>query len=566
MPSGHKPPTAHPDMRGCGPRSDEWLARALNAAGDAGYEWHLATGAMRWSPGVADILGAAAAGSRDAYVARILEEDRANLIDRLRRHGETGAPFEVEYRLDRGADVCWVQDRGAPAFAPSGALERVAGVLRVVTARKQLDARLARLVNHDELTGHYNANRLREALDHALAHTRRYGATGAYLMVEIDDLDLLADAYGAEVTDAVVVAVGHQLDLCLRESDVVGRVARARFGLVLHVCRKGDIDAIMAKIAAAVRGMTVDCDFGALRVAVSLAAVLFPGVESTAAEVMARAEAKLRHRPWRPDETRGAAPDDVRGDLAMAERLRWCLENDKVDLAFQPIVASGSGEVALYECLMRPNGDGAVTPGVGTLMRVAERTGMIRQIDRRVLELAVDELDAEPGLNLALNVSGLTTSDPQWLHRLTGLVHGREDIAQRLTVEITETAALHDVNETARFVATLRDVGCRTALDDFGAGHTSFRNLKALGVDLVKIDGAFVTGLTEDAGDLAFVHALQSLAGACGLATVAECVEDAPVADLLTDCGVDYLQGYHFGRPTLSRPWRSPAAAAPYDA
>jgi len=558
MPSGHKPPTASPIARGGVKSADDWLARALGAAGDAAYAWHPDTGAMRWSPDARAVLGAAAAPTREAFLARVAEEDRAGLLDRLRRHGETGAPFEIEYRLDRGQDVCWVQDRGTPCPGRGGG---VAGVLRVVTARKQLDARLARLVNYDDLTGHYNASRLREALDHAMARTRRYGATGAYLLAEIDDLGLLADAYGAEVTDAVVVAVGQQLDLCLRKSDVVGRVARARFGVVLDVCRKGDVDAIMAKIAAAVRGMTVDCDFGQLRVAVSLTAVNFPGVESSSAEVMARADARLRDRPWRPGAQHGAGPDDVRSDLAVAERLRWCLENDKIDLAFQPIVAAGSGEVALYECLMRPTGDGAVSPGVGQLMRVAERTGVVRQIDRRVLELAVDELEAEPGLNLALNVSGLTTSDPQWLRRLTGLVHGRADLASRLTVEITETAALHDVHETARFVATLRDVGCRVALDDFGAGHTSFRNLKALGVDLVKIDGAFVTGLTEDAGDLAFVHALQSLAGACGLATVAECVEDAPVAGILTECGVDYLQGYHFGRPTLSRPWRAIQAA-----
>ena len=101
----------------------------------------------------------------------------------------------------------------------------------------------------------------------------------------------------------------------------------------------------------------------------------------------------------------------------------------------------------------------------------------------------------------------------------------------------------------ARFVASLRDLGCRVALDDFGAGHTSFRTLKALAVDMVKIDGSFVVGLTRQPSDVAFVRALTDLAVACGKATVAECIEDERTAGLVRDCGVDYFQGYHFGRP-----------------
>jgi EAL domain-containing protein (putative c-di-GMP-specific phosphodiesterase class I) len=186
---------------------------------------------------------------------------------------------------------------------------------------------------------------------------------------------------------------------------------------------------------------------------------------------------------------------------------------------------------------------------------VAERTGLVRELDSRALELALRELEANPGLRLAVNVSGLTTTDRQWLRRLAALVQGRRELASRLTVEITETAAMVDLDESARFVATLRDLGCRAALDDFGAGHTSFRNLKMLAVDLVKIDGSFTTSLQANPGDIAFVAALQNLANACGLATVAEWVEDAATGAMLADHGVAYLQGYHYGRPTVIRPW-----------
>ena len=124
-----------------------------------------------------------------------------------------------------------------------------------------------------------------------------------------------------------------------------------------------------------------------------------------------------------------------------------------------------------------------------------------------------------------------------------------------LIVEITETVALNDIEETARFVTAVRDLGCRIALDDFGAGYSSFRNLKALAVDCVKIDGSFVRGLTSNVDNQLFIRTLLGLADGFGLETVAECVETAEEANHLVRRGVRFLQGYYFGRPTVERPW-----------
>ena len=128
-------------------------------------------------------------------------------------------------------------------------------------------------------------------------------------------------------------------------------------------------------------------------------------------------------------------------------------------------------------------------------------------------------------------------------------------MARRLVVEITETAALDDMEETVRFVSAVRDRGCRVALDDFGAGYTSFRHLKTLAVDIVKIDGSFVTNLAQRPEDFLFIKTLLDLAGGFGLETIAECVETGDVADMLKREGVKYLQGYYFGRPSTERPW-----------
>jgi EAL domain-containing protein (putative c-di-GMP-specific phosphodiesterase class I) len=164
-------------------------------------------------------------------------------------------------------------------------------------------------------------------------------------------------------------------------------------------------------------------------------------------------------------------------------------------------------------------------------------------------------------VRLGFNVSGLTAGDRPWLRLLISQLRNRPDLGRRLVVEITETAALYDVEETARFVDTLRDTGCRVALDDFGAGHTSLRHLQSLSVDTVKIDGSFVRDLAERPENQVFLRHLVGLTKSFGLSTVAECVENAADAALLRAEGIDYLQGFFFGAPTTEREWLQPPTA-----
>ena len=193
-------------------------------------------------------------------------------------------------------------------------------------------------------------------------------------------------------------------------------------------------------------------------------------------------------------------------------------------------------------------------------MPVVEELGLIRLVARKVLELVNEELARHPDARLAMNVSGLTAMDRSWLRNVVGLLRGKPEIASRLVVEITETAGLEDIDECTRFVATLRDLGCQVALDDFGAGYTSFRHLKSLAVDMVKIDGSFIRDIAKNQDNLLFVRTLLELARNFKLETVAECVETQDQAKLLTAEGVNLLQGYAFGAPELERPWASPSS------
>ena len=203
---------------------------------------------------------------------------------------------------------------------------------------------------------------------------------------------------------------------------------------------------------------------------------------------------------------------------------------------------------AFYECLMRVRrADGSLL-GANDVVPVAERLGLLRLLDHRVLELVVEEMVAAPSLQASVNVSPRSTTDPDWWAGLDSLLRANAGVAERLIVEITESAVIQDIDETRGFVSRVKDLGCRIAIDDFGAGYTSFRNLRKLGVDILKIDGAFVQNLNRSEDDRAFVRTLTDLAKRLKLATVAEWVQDEQAAKTLEVMGLRLPAG-RFRRP-----------------
>jgi EAL domain-containing protein (putative c-di-GMP-specific phosphodiesterase class I) len=197
------------------------------------------------------------------------------------------------------------------------------------------------------------------------------------------------------------------------------------------------------------------------------------------------------------------------------------------------------------------------------IVPVAERLGLIRLVDHRVLELVVAELAASPDVVLSLNISPDTTMDPDWWATIESVMRAHPGIGERLIVEITETVAIQDVDDLRNFVTRLKNFGSRIAIDDFGAGYTSFRNLRKLGVDIVKIDGAFVQNIVRSADDRAFVQTLIDLARRLNLKTVAEWVQDEDAAALLRDWGCDYIQGRLIGLAASERPWAAAEKTLP---
>jgi EAL domain-containing protein (putative c-di-GMP-specific phosphodiesterase class I) len=246
---------------------------------------------------------------------------------------------------------------------------------------------------------------------------------------------------------------------------------------------------------------------------------------------------------------------------AAGAAIEAALRQDRLLLAFQPVVCAATGIVDYFECLLRVRDEGGSVVPAGEFISVIEGLGLIGRIDRYVLGSTLEELARDPDVRLGFNISGLTACDRPWLRLLISQLRHRPEFAQRLVVEITETAALCDIEESAHFVDTLRGLGCRVALDDFGAGYTSLRHLQILPVDLVKIDGSLVRNLTKQSQCRVFLRHLLGLAKGFGLSTIAECVESADEAAWLRSEGIGYLQGYHLGRPSLERAWLTTARA-----
>ncbi|HEU0096714.1 MAG TPA: EAL domain-containing protein, partial [Rhizomicrobium sp.] len=185
----------------------------------------------------------------------------------------------------------------------------------------------------------------------------------------------------------------------------------------------------------------------------------------------------------------------------------------------------------------------------------AEQMGIVHLIDRFALDATIARLKAHKKVTLAVNVSGTAASDPAWLQDFVDTVRGEQAVAARLIVELTETAALHHFEENAHFVSQLREMGVRVAIDDFGAGYTSFRNLQMLHVDTVKIDGSYVENLSQSPENQVFVRTLVGLAKSFDIRTVAEWVGSDEDAALLQSFGVDYFQGFFFGEPLVDPDW-----------
>lgn len=542
-------------------------AEILRSIGDVAYEWHLDTDALTWSENAVALLGVGVAelASGHSFARHVDAAGRLTRIDVVQRATQrdagNGIPYQVQYAFRRGEEKIWLEDTGRWFAGQDGKPLRAHGVIRVIGERHERERWLEQRAKFDPLTGELNRLCLTEALSTTLDEAVRFRSSCGFLLVAIDHLGHLNEAYGFEIADAVIAQVGKRIRARLRGKDHLGRFSGNKFGVILNSCTPDELSIASERLLAGVRDEPFFTVAGPVALTVTIGGVIAPRHARTAPEVLARAQDALHaSRAKRHGSFTAYLPNVERDTLRRqsvraADEIVAALNERRIALAFEPVVEVQSRKVAFYECLMRIHRHDGGIAHANEIIPVAERIGLVRMLDFRVLELIVAELSAAPSLRASVNVSPNSAIDPHWWQGLGALLRANADAASRLIIEITETAAIQDLDDARGFVTRVKDLGCRIAIDDFGAGHTSFRNLRKLGVDIVKIDGAFVPNIVKSNDDRAFVHTLVDLSRRLGLKSVAEWVQDEETAALLADWGCDYLQGALIGLATSERPW-----------
>ncbi|MGI9081488.1 MAG: sensor domain-containing protein [Thermoleophilaceae bacterium] len=519
---------------------------------------------LQANPALAETLGMPVEDLTGVPISSLTHpEDQADLQARLAELVDGhSSHIEVEKRfMHRMGHPVWALISAAPLPAAGG--QPAVAVTHVVdiSDRKRFEGQLQHLADHDALTGLFNRRRFSEELEGALMRARRFGEDGAVLFLDLDGFKFVNDSLGHAAGDELIARVAGLLASALRETDTLARVGGDEFGVLLARCDQASAVLVADKLLSTLRrgGASVRDD-GSARVSSSIGIALFNGEDGlTADELLVEADIAM-YDAKEAGKDRHAIYERTNGRRELMsirenwnERLRTAVEDDRFVLHAQPIMPICSNGTPTFELLLRlPDDHGDLIPP-GTFLYNAERFGLIEQIDRWVLRQAVRHLGASHAagvdLMLTVNVSGKTMGDPALGGYVAGLLAEHPVRSQRLVIEITETAAITNI-ERARTLATeLQSLGCQIALDDFGAGFASFYYLKHLKFDYLKIDGEFISNLCTTPTDQLVVQAVVSIARGLNARTIAEFVGDDATVELLHKLGVDHGQGYHLGRP-----------------
>jgi diguanylate cyclase (GGDEF)-like protein/PAS domain S-box-containing protein len=458
-------------------------------------------------------------------------------------------------RADGG--VVWVTRTSTVVRDSDGVPLHFLDQVQDVTERRRFEHELRHLADHDPLTGLFNRRRFEQELDRQVSEVARYGPRGALLVLDLDHFKYVNDALGHHAGDELILSVAATLRGRLRESDILARLGGDEFAVLLPNVDEAGAQRVAADLVRAIRDEAAVGDANRRRrVTTSVGVAPFRAGDVTGEELLIAAdlamyEAKEAGRDRFALVSRDAArPDRVRGRVSWLERIRGALADDRLVLHAQPIRNLRTGEIGHHELLLRMLGDDGELIPPGAFLPLAERFGLSPDIDRWVTERAIELLAVDPGgTALEVNLSGPSLNDTTLLRIVEESVARMRVDPRRLIFEITETAAVANIPLARRFAERLMALGCRFALDDFGAGFGSFYYLKHLPFDYLKIDGEFVAGCLGNRTDQLVIEAVVRIAQGLGKETIAEFVETAELEAFLREQGVDHAQGFHVGRP-----------------
>jgi diguanylate cyclase (GGDEF)-like protein/PAS domain S-box-containing protein len=492
-------------------------------------------------------------------------DDRQALLVADRRLAEE-RQVAVEYRVQhRDGSWRWLRDSARMVSGTSVGEPEVVGSWIDNTEAHFLSEQLAHHASHDTLTGLANRRAFEQRLARLLEGARTGQVRHALCYLDLDQFKVVNDTCGHVAGDALLREVAQLLQSRIRSRDLLARLGGDEFGLLMENCRVADARRVAESLCQVVHGFRFNWAERSFRLGVSIGVVPIGADSAGTTDVLSFADSACYAAK---DAGRNRVQVFEHGDAELSRRrgeMEWvaCLnrafDEDRFCLAFQriiPICAEGEGEegVHLYELLLRMRDHGGQLVMPGAFLPAAERYHLAARLDKWVVQHAISWLRGHPAcrqdLSLcAINLSGHSMGDERLLSLIVDELAGEQGLAGKICFEVTETAAIANLEEAVRFILALKRLGVRFALDDFGSGLSSFGYLKTLPVDFLKIDGMFVENLVSDPVSRAMVRSINDVAKAMGMQTVAEYVDNANTLEELRRIGVDYAQGYWIGKP-----------------
>ncbi|MFO7305647.1 MAG: EAL domain-containing protein [Gammaproteobacteria bacterium] len=493
------------------------------------------------------------------------ESDRRSLGDPVRHCLTTQARVTVGRRglmiSHDGQNERSVELTVTPLKTQKGDLMGTVIVIRDVSELRGLTRQMSYQASHDALTGLVNRReferRLEECLDSAHANAARH----VLCYLDLDRFKAVNDSCGHMAGDNMLREVAALIKETVRDSDTVGRLGGDEFGMLLVGCPLEKARQIADDVVRKINEYRFVWKDKIFNIGVSVGLVEISRESGAPEELLSAADsacyvAKKRGNHVHVYSARDEAVARHRGEIQWLQRLQAALKDNRFELMAQPIIATGAMRNGpALEVLLRLQDEtvpGGISPA--EFLRAAERYRLMSDVDRWVVQTAVTALGRgsirlPAQRSLAINLSGQTLGDPQFLEFVVDVLDRTGVAPEQLCFEVTENSVITNIEHAQRFIEVLHSMGCQFALDDFGRGLSSFGNLKNLSLDYLKIDGSFIRNLAVDPVNQAMVAAMIKLARTLNFQVVAEQVEDSGSLDAAKRMGVDFVQGYHLGRP-----------------
>ncbi len=498
-----------------------------------------------------------------------LAEDRDFLEQKLRDClSEPGGTWRWEcLRLRKDGSKFWVRDTvrvvDGDGDGDGDGDRHVLISSEDITETRYLINELEQQSAVDSLTGLLTRRKFDRHLEELLLSLQSESDTHGLFYIDLDQFKVVNDSCGHLCGDELLRQVGQLLRRQIRSKDILSRIGGDEFGLILVSCSQNEALQVGRKILRAFSQFHFSWDELMFTIGASIGGVIIDGPYYNSETLMKQADTacyiakeKGRNRIQMYDSKDMAV--EMRGGLQRwVNQLHSALDTGRFALCRQqimPLSSAAQSTCRHYEILLRlrENGGQLILPGA--FIPAAEYYNLSPRIDRwvtrEIVALHARSVHKHPVIYF-INLSGLTLGDDGFIQEISSLLKDVISYKFRICFEITETAAIRNLTAAINFMDKFRDLGCEFALDDFGSGFSSFGYLKTLPVDFIKIDGSFVTNIIEEPLDLAVVRAINEVAGVFGKRTIAECVESGEVQNVLKGLGIDYVQGYHIGRPTL---------------